>query len=256
MRRYTRALGAAPCSSPRRDRCARAVSLAGHGVGGRPASVPARRRARRRPRAEPRARGDADRARRRATGSLVRRRAMLSREGIIGITLRAVVLPAPRGPMTLTATTAAGRQAYAVADVPDGEALRVCDAADPRAARRVPRALEAEHRHEALLVLALDAGDDLDVLGQRRAAQLRRRAPRRPGRSRRCSTSRSRRGSPSRRPPRSSPRRSRRPRSSGCRGGRPRTRRASGPCAMSSASATRTIAPSIGERVALASGAR
>ena len=31
-------------------------------------------------------------------GSLVRRRAMLSREGIIGITLRAVVLPAPRGP--------------------------------------------------------------------------------------------------------------------------------------------------------------
>ena len=64
-------------------------------------------------------------------GSLVRRRAMLSREGIIGITLRRSFFQRRAGLCTLTATTAAGRQAYAVADVPADEALRVCDAAVP-----------------------------------------------------------------------------------------------------------------------------
>jgi putative membrane protein len=64
-------------------------------------------------------------------GSLVRRRAMLSREGIIGITLRRSFFQRRAGLCTLTATTAAGRQAYAVTDVPDDEALRVCDAAVP-----------------------------------------------------------------------------------------------------------------------------
>jgi putative membrane protein len=64
-------------------------------------------------------------------GSLVRRRAMLSREGIIGITLRRSFFQRRAGLCTLTATTAAGRQAYAVLDVADDEALRVCDAAVP-----------------------------------------------------------------------------------------------------------------------------
>ena len=64
-------------------------------------------------------------------GSLVRRRAMLTREGIIGITLERSFFQRRAGLTTLTATTAAGRQAYAVPDVPDAEALAVCDAAMP-----------------------------------------------------------------------------------------------------------------------------
>src|SRR3954454_1918784 len=36
-----------------------------------------------------------------------------------------------------------------------------------------PRRLEPEHRHEPLLVLGVDARHDLDVLLQRRTAQLR-----------------------------------------------------------------------------------
>ena len=35
------------------------------------------------------------------------------------------------GLTTVTATTAAGRQAYAVPDLPDAEAIAVCDAAMP-----------------------------------------------------------------------------------------------------------------------------
>jgi putative membrane protein len=65
------------------------------------------------------------------TGSLVRRRAMLSRAGIIGVTLRRSFFQRRAGLVTLTATTAAGRQAYAVPDVDGAEALRVCVAAQP-----------------------------------------------------------------------------------------------------------------------------
>jgi putative membrane protein len=64
-------------------------------------------------------------------GSLVRRRAMLSRDGIIGVTLHRSFFQRRVGLTTLTATTAAGRQAYAVPDVPDAEALAVCDEAMP-----------------------------------------------------------------------------------------------------------------------------
>jgi putative membrane protein len=56
---------------------------------------------------------------------------MLTREGIIGITLERSFFQRRAGLTTLTATTAAGRQAYAVPDVPDAEALAVCDAAMP-----------------------------------------------------------------------------------------------------------------------------
>jgi putative membrane protein len=64
-------------------------------------------------------------------GSIVRRRAMLSREGIIGLNLHRSFFQRRAGLVTLTATTAAGRQAYGVPDVVDAEALRVCDQAMP-----------------------------------------------------------------------------------------------------------------------------
>jgi putative membrane protein len=64
-------------------------------------------------------------------GALVRRRAMLSREGIIGVNLSRSFFQRRAGLTTLTATTAAGRQAYAVPDVDDREALRVCEQAQP-----------------------------------------------------------------------------------------------------------------------------
>ena len=131
-RRYTRALGAAPCSSPSPSIGAIAASsLAGHRCGRSPS-----RASRSPPRSPPTARGASGTRSRRPrsstrAGSLVRRRAMLSREGIIGITLRRSFFQRRAGLCTLTATTAAGRQAYAVTDVPDDEALRVCDAAVP-----------------------------------------------------------------------------------------------------------------------------
>jgi putative membrane protein len=65
------------------------------------------------------------------TGSLVRRRAMLSRDGIIGVTVRRSFFQRRAGLATLTATTAAGRQAYDVPDVPAAEAVDVCEAAMP-----------------------------------------------------------------------------------------------------------------------------
>jgi putative membrane protein len=65
------------------------------------------------------------------TGSVVRRRSMLSRAGIIGLNLRRSFFQRRAGLVTLTATTAAGRQAYAVPDVADAEALRVCEEAMP-----------------------------------------------------------------------------------------------------------------------------
>jgi putative membrane protein len=64
-------------------------------------------------------------------GSVVRRRSMLSREGIIGLNLRRSFFQRRVGLMTLTATTAAGSQAYAVLDVADAEALRICEEAMP-----------------------------------------------------------------------------------------------------------------------------
>jgi putative membrane protein len=60
-----------------------------------------------------------------AAGSLVRRRHVLSREGIIGWNLRQSFFQRRAGLVTLTATTAAGRQSYAVQDVTAAEALRV-----------------------------------------------------------------------------------------------------------------------------------
>jgi putative membrane protein len=64
-------------------------------------------------------------------GSLARRRAMLSREGIIGLNFSRSFFQRRAGLVTLTATTAAGDQAYAVPDVVPAEALRIAEAAMP-----------------------------------------------------------------------------------------------------------------------------
>jgi putative membrane protein len=64
-------------------------------------------------------------------GSVVRRRVMLSTEGIIGWNLQRSFFQRRSGIATLTATTAAGRQGYAVPDVDLPEALRLADAAKP-----------------------------------------------------------------------------------------------------------------------------
>jgi putative membrane protein len=66
-----------------------------------------------------------------STGSLVRRRNLLAREGIIGWNLRQSFFQRRAGLVTLTATTAAGRQSYRVQDVETAEALRVAEAALP-----------------------------------------------------------------------------------------------------------------------------
>jgi putative membrane protein len=67
-----------------------------------------------------------------AGGSLVRRRNVLACEGIIGWNLRQSFFQRRAGLVTLTATTAAGRQAYQVQDVDAGEALRVAGEALPQ----------------------------------------------------------------------------------------------------------------------------
>jgi putative membrane protein len=64
-------------------------------------------------------------------GSLVRRRWMLAREGIIGWNLEQSFFQRRAGLVTLVATTAAGRQAYAIQDVTVEEAVLVADAALP-----------------------------------------------------------------------------------------------------------------------------
>ena len=65
------------------------------------------------------------------TGSLVRRRAMLATDGIVGFSLSRSFFQRRAGLATLTATTAAGRQGYAVADVDPARALALADAAVP-----------------------------------------------------------------------------------------------------------------------------
>ncbi|HSV67374.1 MAG TPA: PH domain-containing protein [Mycobacteriales bacterium] len=66
-----------------------------------------------------------------ATGSVVRRRAMLGTDGIIGWNVRQSYFQRRAGLATLTATTAAGGQHYDVPDVDLGTAVRLADAALP-----------------------------------------------------------------------------------------------------------------------------
>ncbi|HEV7979696.1 PH domain-containing protein [Amycolatopsis sp.] len=64
-------------------------------------------------------------------GSLVRRRVMLSRDGIIGWNVHQSFFQRRSGLATLIATTAAGHQHYEIVDVELAEALRVADQALP-----------------------------------------------------------------------------------------------------------------------------
>ena len=64
-------------------------------------------------------------------GSLVRRRNMLTLDGIIGWNLHQSFFQRRAGLITVEATTAAGRQRYAALDVPAERAVRVADAAVP-----------------------------------------------------------------------------------------------------------------------------
>lgn len=64
-------------------------------------------------------------------GTLVRRRSLLSCDGIIGWNLRQSFFQRRAGVLTLTATTAGGRQAYHVQDVLPAEAVRTAEAAVP-----------------------------------------------------------------------------------------------------------------------------
>jgi len=64
-------------------------------------------------------------------GSLVRRRVMLVREGVIGWNLRQSLFQRRAGVVTLEATTAGGRQRYAALDVPVDVAVRLADEAVP-----------------------------------------------------------------------------------------------------------------------------
>lgn len=64
-------------------------------------------------------------------GSLVRRRAMLDGTAVIGWNVRATYFQRRRGLVTLTATTAAGKQGYHVMDVARQEALALAEAVTP-----------------------------------------------------------------------------------------------------------------------------
>jgi len=64
-------------------------------------------------------------------GSLVRRRNMLVRDGIIGFNLRQSLFQRRAGVVTVEATTAGGRQRYAALDVPVELAVRLADEAVP-----------------------------------------------------------------------------------------------------------------------------
>jgi putative membrane protein len=64
-------------------------------------------------------------------GSLVRRRAVLARAGVIGVNVRSSVFQRRAGLVTLTVTTAAGRQGYRVQDVATAQAVRIADALLP-----------------------------------------------------------------------------------------------------------------------------
>ena len=101
--------------------------------------APGRRGARRRPRPEPRPRRDRRPRSSRAAGSLVRRRAMLAREGIIGVTLSRSFFQRRAGLVHADGDDRRRAPGLRRADVPDDEALRVCDAAVPGLLDAVPR---------------------------------------------------------------------------------------------------------------------
>ncbi|WP_245617103.1 PH domain-containing protein [Amycolatopsis taiwanensis] len=65
------------------------------------------------------------------SGSVLRRRHILASEGVIGWTVRRSFFQRRAGLVTLTATTAAGRQHYSTMDIPATEAITLAEAATP-----------------------------------------------------------------------------------------------------------------------------
>lgn len=70
------------------------------------------------------------------SGCFSRRRDVLAREGIIGWNLRQSWFQRRAGVLTLTATTAGGKQGYRALDVPEAEAVRVAAEAAPGLVRQ------------------------------------------------------------------------------------------------------------------------
>lgn len=66
------------------------------------------------------------------SGTFVRRRDVLLRQGIIGFNLRQTFFQRRAGLATLAATTAAGKQSYTAYDIPLGEAVAVAHGVDPQ----------------------------------------------------------------------------------------------------------------------------
>ncbi|WP_411283151.1 PH domain-containing protein [Lapillicoccus sp.] len=66
------------------------------------------------------------------SGTFVRRRDVLLRQGIIGFNLRQTFFQRRVGLATLAATTAAGKQSYTAYDIPLGEAVAVAHGVDPQ----------------------------------------------------------------------------------------------------------------------------
>lgn len=64
-------------------------------------------------------------------GSLVRRRQVLATDGVIGWVFHRSFFQRRAGLLSLTATTAAGRQHYTGVDIPAAEAIALADAAEP-----------------------------------------------------------------------------------------------------------------------------
>ncbi len=64
-------------------------------------------------------------------GSLVRRRAVVGCDGVIGVNVRSTYFQRRAGLATLTATTAAGRQGYRVQDVPEPDGVQLANTLVP-----------------------------------------------------------------------------------------------------------------------------
>jgi putative membrane protein len=60
-------------------------------------------------------------------GALVRRRVMIEGDGVVGWTINQSIFQRGSGLVTLSATTAAGRQRYSLPDVDSGTAVRIAD---------------------------------------------------------------------------------------------------------------------------------
>ena len=87
------------------------------------------------------------------TGSLIRRRAVLDRRGVIGLVLRRSYFQRRRGLTTLAVTTAAGRQRYAVPDLGHDVAIALSLELLPLAGQFV-RAVDADSHAPAAVAPA------------------------------------------------------------------------------------------------------